>query len=214
MIIMRMDGVGFSKFTKPFKKDEEFNHRISDSMEQAALELVSRVDTALLAFTISDEITLVLREDKDPWYASRPEKLVSITASIVSVAFNKALDYNIPAYFDSRIVASGVNEERVIQELVDRRDNGFSNAISSAATREFGHRKLQGVPTVDRVRMLNDVGVFIPEVHLYGTVLALEKKILNLTYIDKRTDTEMEAEDVVRTVIRAYRGFDSKAFVW
>jgi tRNA(His) 5'-end guanylyltransferase len=56
ILCVRLDGKGFSKFTKGFKKP--FDDRLTQSMVQTAEALVNETD-AQVGYTQSDEITLI-----------------------------------------------------------------------------------------------------------------------------------------------------------
>ncbi|KAF7374724.1 Thg1 domain-containing protein [Mycena sanguinolenta] len=88
--IIRVDGHGFSKFTRGFNKP--FDERLHDAMVQTAADLLEQFPAASLAYTQSDEITLVFPATA----AARPfngriGKLTSLAAGYASTRFNHHL---------------------------------------------------------------------------------------------------------------------------
>lgn len=86
--IVRIDGHGFSKFTKGFKKP--FDEDLSTFMTMTARALMQEFK-AVMAYTQSDEITLILAPDDNMIYSGRLQKLTSLMASYASTVFNELL---------------------------------------------------------------------------------------------------------------------------
>lgn len=97
--VVRLDGHGFSKFTKGFQKP--FDRFLADTMIMITGELVERFN-ARTGYTQSDEITLVfaaMENDEPHIFAGRKQKLCSLIAGFASARFNHNLalltqDYN------------------------------------------------------------------------------------------------------------------------
>jgi len=105
-IVLRLDGRGFSElterhFVKPF--DPSF-HALMESTASTVL----RDFQGSCAYTGSDEISLVLPPNWS-FFDRRMEKIISLSASIASVAF--ALTGNISVQFDSRVSTFSTAEE-------------------------------------------------------------------------------------------------------
>ena len=88
--VVRLDGHGFSKFTRGFKRPVD--ERITYAMTMTAQDLLMEFN-AVLAYTQSDEISLVFpavdRERKQtPLYSGRIQKIVSLAASFAATRFN------------------------------------------------------------------------------------------------------------------------------
>jgi tRNA(His) guanylyltransferase len=116
--IIRVDGRSFSHYTeehynKPF--DEQFHQH----MVQTATTLISDLN-GIYAFTESDEISVLLPRSWD-LFDREVEKIVSISASIASVAFTLASGH--PVQFDSRIISCATNEQ-VIDYFRWRQEDG------------------------------------------------------------------------------------------
>ena len=107
-VIVRIDGKAFHTFTKGLKRP--FDEAIYGSMIDTAIELCRNVEGCKLAYTQSDEISLVLRNDDElttqAWFGNNLQKIVSVTASMATRAFNLSYrtyvekNYRLPASFD------------------------------------------------------------------------------------------------------------------
>jgi len=127
-VVMRMDGRGFSKltkargFVKPF--DPEFNGHMLK-----ATEAVTREFGGLIGYTESDEISVLLPASSDH-FDREVEKLVSLAASVTSVAFSVAS--GITAHFDARLwVGSGVQD--VVDYFSWRMADAERNSLQGSA---------------------------------------------------------------------------------
>jgi tRNA(His) guanylyltransferase len=121
--IIRLDGRNFSRLTaRRFSKP--FDPRFRDLMAAAAGTLLRELQ-GIYAYTMSDEISLLLPRD---WalFDRRLEKVVSISAGIVSAAFS--LDFGGSAHFDSRIWL-GPDVSLVLDYFRWRQTEAASNAL-------------------------------------------------------------------------------------
>lgn len=91
-IIIRIDGRAFHTFTKGFNKP--FDDILMESMWETAKKLCESIEGCKIAYTQSDEISLLLTDYTKlttcAWFDKNVQKMVSISASIATVAFNKA----------------------------------------------------------------------------------------------------------------------------
>ncbi|KAJ7227330.1 tRNAHis guanylyltransferase-domain-containing protein [Mycena pura] len=83
--IIRIDGHAFSKFTRGF--DKPFDERIHAAMAATAADLLAEFPDASLAYTQSDEITLVFPAGARA-FNGRAAKLSSLSAGLASARFN------------------------------------------------------------------------------------------------------------------------------
>ncbi len=95
-VIVRMDGVKFSKYTKAFGSVRD--ERIHRALVEAAKELL-RYYSCSSAYVSSDEVSVYCEE---PPFGGRVEKLVSTFASFLGAHFSKQVDP--PGWFDGRVV--------------------------------------------------------------------------------------------------------------
>jgi tRNA(His) guanylyltransferase len=87
-VILRLDGHTFSRFTAHFCRP--FDQRIHDAMIATCSDLLKYFPQATVAYTQSDEITLVLPARVQS-FNERVQKLSSLAASYCSVRFNAHL---------------------------------------------------------------------------------------------------------------------------
>jgi len=154
-VIIRLDGKGFSKFTKKIDAEKPFDNRLSDWMANAMKNVASKIEGCVFGFTQSDEITLVLRNDQSletvPWFGNRLQKICSITSSMITANFNAEIfnshqqETDLPlAYFDARaFVVPNIDE--MINCLIWRQQDCTKNSISCACYYEVA--KLRGKKT-------------------------------------------------------------------
>ncbi|HWG44941.1 MAG TPA: tRNA(His) guanylyltransferase Thg1 family protein [Gemmataceae bacterium] len=96
--ILRVDGRGFSRFTKT-RFDKPFDPRFNAFMVQTAQTLLEELQ-GVYAYTESDEISVLFRPDWD-LFDRELEKLVSLSAGMASAIFTHACGE--VAHFDSRV---------------------------------------------------------------------------------------------------------------
>ena len=91
-VIIRIDGKAFHSFTHGFKKP--FDDILVKSMQDTMKYLCENIQGCVLGYTQSDEITLVLvdyqNRDSCAWFDNNIQKMVSVSASMATIAFNKA----------------------------------------------------------------------------------------------------------------------------
>lgn len=138
-VIIRLDGKGFSRWTKMIGATKPFDNDLSNNMAYAMQRTAERIEGCLFGFTQSDEITFVLRNDQSlestPWFSNRIQKMCSITASILTANFNSMYEGRedagkIPlAYFDARVFAVP-NITEACNTLIWRQQDATKNSIS------------------------------------------------------------------------------------
>lgn len=162
---VRLDGRAFHTFTKRF--DKPFDRRVTSAMDDAAKTAFSALGQCVVAYTQSDEISLIYScgtEDERP-FNLRVQKVVSTLASTATAGFVTRLTEfdGLPPYpnlptFDGRVFTLD-DAEDVLRYLSWRRAEGKANAVSAAATHVFGHSALVGKSDDERMAMLRDSGV-------------------------------------------------------
>lgn len=145
--IIRVDGKNFSTFTKSFATFDDIIH---DGMIQAAKDLLVAFPSATVAYTHSDEITIVFPTGAiNTCYDGKILKLVSISGAVATRGFNDGIRRvagDIPgAVFDSRIVPLPSNEEIANNLLFRARDN-IRNAKMGFAQMYYSAKELHGIP--------------------------------------------------------------------
>lgn len=161
-IIIRVDGKGFSKFTKGFVKP--FDPRLSGAMNATCKTLVEETG-AIIGYVQSDEITLVLKpieEGQSAFLGARTSKLDSLSASLATSAFIRSLSRVMPLdafidklpRFDGRswnVPDRAEATNAVLWRVHDARKNG----ISCAYRWTVGHNK-KGMNGREMVETIGD----------------------------------------------------------
>jgi len=91
-LIIRIDGKAFRSYTRNFT--QPYDNVLISSMQQTAKYLCENIEGCKLAYTQSDEISLLLTDYKtfntQPWFSKNLQKMVSVAASMATMAFNQA----------------------------------------------------------------------------------------------------------------------------
>lgn len=91
-VIIRIDGKAFHSFTKGFQRP--FDEILIKAMQETAKYLCKNIMGCKTAYTQSDEISLLLedyeRVETQPWFENNLQKIVSVSASMATMAFNRA----------------------------------------------------------------------------------------------------------------------------
>jgi len=147
-IIIRIDGHGFSKFTKNFKKP--FDENFSNAMEKTTIDLCKEFN-AITGYTQSDEITLILnKQSENHIYSGRIQKIVSLIASFTSIRFNYYLNNKTLAWFDARVF--GIKDEsEVFNSILWRYRDCIRNSKSAFAGTYCNHKNLMNKNSDERI---------------------------------------------------------------
>jgi len=90
--LIRLDGKAFHSFTKGM--DRPFDRGLIKAMNETARFLAKNIMGVKVAFVQSDEITLLLTDydniNTQAWFNGNIQKMVSVSASMATLAFNKA----------------------------------------------------------------------------------------------------------------------------
>lgn len=173
---VRIDGKGFSKFTKGFNKP--FDHGITNAMVTTTKRLVEETH-ASVGYTQSDEITLLYPPvEGERIFNGKVSKINSVFASMATAHFNVLIQTmgHIPvdklAYFDCRTweIPSDVEASNV---LLWRAQDARKNSISSLFRWTAGAKLMHGLNGESMVTVLeNEYDVWwdkIPNQWKYGT---------------------------------------------
>ena len=89
-VILRLDGKAFHTFTKGFVKP--FDDFLSTVMKYTTEDLVKNIQNCQLGYVQSDEISLLLIDDRtintSSWFDNKIQKLTSVCASMCTLYFN------------------------------------------------------------------------------------------------------------------------------
>ncbi len=156
-VIVRLDGRSFGRFTKDLEKP--YDPRLAHAMNVTAFNLVNKMQGAKLAYTHSDEISILLTAFEEPshqlWFGGKLQKIVSLAASIASSIFNEmTTDWSsLTAEFDARAFTLPSQVETA-KYFIWRQRDCRRNAISSAARTYFSHQQLDGVSSTGKIDMM------------------------------------------------------------
>jgi tRNA(His) guanylyltransferase len=148
ILCVRIDGKGFSKFTKDFKKP--FDDRLGGVMVSTMMNLVKETH-ASIGYTSSDEITLIYtpKEKASEYiFGGKVSKINSILASMATYYFNYDLAACVkvdkPAFFDCRAwaVPDLIEASNV---LLWRVQDARKNSVSSLFRWVVGHSRMHGL---------------------------------------------------------------------
>ena len=176
-VIIRIDGKAFHSFTRGLKKP--FDDIFVKSMQDTMKYLCENIQGCVLGYTQSDEITLVLVDyqsrEASAWFDNNIQKMVSVSASMATLAFNNAFWDNSANYlnenqindmefiemmykklwkamFDSRVFT--LPKEEVVNCLIWRQQDATRNSIQSVGQANFSHNQLHGKNCSDIQDML------------------------------------------------------------
>lgn len=221
--ILRLDGHAFSKFTAPFAKP--FDERLHTAMVRTCANLLDAWPAATLAYTQSDEITLVFPRGVGH-FNDRVMKITSLAAGFCSVHFHSHLatalaetpepavqGFNAekngagsPApplpYFDGRMFNVPSVEECLNNVLWRCRGDAVRNSVSAFARSLFSTKQMHGKNKDEMIEMAKrEKGLFyeesVPRWALEGSIV--KKELVEIDAVDFRTG---EAVTATRTKTR------------
>jgi tRNA(His) guanylyltransferase len=193
--ICRIDGRSFHSFLR--HADKPFDTAVMAAMDAVAEALCAEMSGAVLAYTQSDECSVLLTDfgshGTQPWFAGVIQKMASIAASTATVAFNRryGVDYDdASATFDARVFTIPDPVE-VANYFLWRQRDAVRNSISMAAQAHFSHKRLHGVGTSQMQELLwQEHGVNwsdYPDGCKRGRVTVRQTGEREVTYTDRRT---------------------------
>jgi len=163
-LVVRLDGKNFSTFTRGLERP--YDVRLSELMTNTA-KYLARETNAHIAYTQSDEITLVLYSDNiksQIYFDGRIFKICSILAAKCSLFFNKHLREAIPEkahldpVFDCR-AWTVPNKMEAANAVLWREQDATKNSISMASQSFYSHKELMGKNGSDKQEMLFQKGI-------------------------------------------------------
>lgn len=134
--VIRIDGKAFHTFTRGFNRP--FDNILIKSMQETTKYLCENIQGCVLGYTQSDEISLILVDyqklDTAAWFDYEIQKMCSISASMATMAFNKAFDKAFKEWGRENFSDwdTGGTNEPVNEKLMTLRQN-YSNALNNGA---------------------------------------------------------------------------------
>ena len=164
-VIIRIDGKAFHTWTKQLKhfdgglEKDPFSDVMNKAMSETTKLLVSNIQNAVLGYTQSDEISILLNDWKtlttDQWFGNSTQKMASVAASMATAYFNKFIGSFLssqplhdsaqfleatPAMFDARVF--NVPKEEVANYFVWRQQDATRNSVQMLGRHYFSHPEM------------------------------------------------------------------------
>ena len=164
-VIIRLDGNNFHNWTIGLNRP--FDESLTDLMVEATKYLVDETN-AVMGYTQSDEITLVLYTDTKEsslYHDGKKQKILSkLTAKCINFFNEKRKEllpnHNKTAVFDCRIYQTPTLNDACLQ-LLWRENDATKNSVSMLGRAYFSHKTLDKLNT-DQVRdkLINEKGIY------------------------------------------------------
>jgi tRNA(His) 5'-end guanylyltransferase len=147
-LVARADGRGFKKILESRKKPYDMD--FARSMIDATVKIFEDSGlTPSLAFTFSDEISLIFLEAP---FSGRVEKIDSVIAGLLSGALSMALGRVVS--MDCRVVS--VCRAEIVEYLVDRQDETWRNHVFSYGFYMLLKDGLTNTQAMDQLRNMRE----------------------------------------------------------
>ena len=169
-VIIRLDGKAFHSFTKGIKRP--FDIILIETMQETAKKLCENIQGCKVAYTQSDEITLLLTDyekiDTQGWFEYNIQKMCSISSSMATLYFNTIYKEKVKEYIDNISCETMINENEYISIIKDkfgkalfdsrvftlpkeevnncfiwRQQDATRNSIQMVGQANFSHKELQ-----------------------------------------------------------------------
>lgn len=162
-MIIRVDGKAFHTLTADMNRP--WDDGMIESMAYTARYLCENIQNAKMAYVQSDEISVVLtdydRFATEAWFDRNLQKMVSVSAALATLAFNKKIvEYypNKSGVFDSR--AFVIPKEEVNNYFIWRQNDATRNSVQMLARAHFSHKQLHGLSNSDiQDRLMLEKGI-------------------------------------------------------
>lgn len=159
-VISRLDGEKFSSFTSSLKKP--YDQRLSDLMVEITKYLLDFTG-ADMAYTVSDEISLIWSGRNDMIYDGKVFKINSKLASKASVKFNYLMKEYLPEKYGKEVIFDcrtfNIPENEVFNYFIFREKDGTRNSITMAARSLYSHDSLENVNSSEKQELLFKKGI-------------------------------------------------------
>ena len=150
--VVRVDGKAFHTFLRHASKP--WDNNVVACMRATALGLCEVLDGAVLAYTQSDEISVVLQDFENngtqAWFGGVVQKMASVGAAHATAFFTREYRYHFDLedddplpVFDARVFTIPDVVE-VANYLIWRQRDAMRNSVLALAQSLYSHRELQG----------------------------------------------------------------------
>lgn len=199
-IVVRLDGRAFHTFVRGLQRPWDPGLRCL--MQEAAMACAMDAN-ALLVYTQSDEITLILRPSvpgESAFFGGRLQKIATVLASRATAVFNAFMARYLPSkvtwramdlpVFDGRAWAVPT-EQDACDVIAWRELDARVNSVSMVAQHYFESPELHGKSTLAQKEMLRGVGVEFNEIPI-----DLRRGVYFQRVEKRRKMTALELEDL------------------
>ena len=153
--VIRVDGKAFHTYTR--RCDKPNDAKVAEALDVAAMALCQEAQGSCLAYVQSDEISVLLTDFAMPtseaWFDGNLQKIVSISASVVTQVFNREHGWYGEALFDSRVFVIPDPVE-VENYFIWRQQDATRNSIHGLAQAKFSRTQLHGKSASELQEML------------------------------------------------------------
>lgn len=170
-VIIRLDGKSFHTYTKGMKRP--FDDKLANAMKETTKFLCENITDCRFGYTQSDEITLVLTndrsEDYSAWYGNQLQKIVSVAASYCTFKFNSLMfdSVGVPALFDARAFELPTVTE-ACNAVYWRQLDAMRNSVQMLAQSLYSHKDTQFINNEDmKVKMVEEKGIDWSELEVW-----------------------------------------------
>lgn len=228
-VIMRLDGKAFHTFTRGLKKP--FDSVLTETMQMTAEYLVNNIQGCKLAYTQSDEISLLITDyddfETEAWFDNNIQKMVSVAASMASVFFNQQFSLNSYAYnialkdnglerdipYENILLARiasmpifdarvfNIDKDEVCNYFIWRQEDCIKNAVSMIAHEYFSAKELMSKSTIQRKEMLREKGIDTNSYLLENLRGTVCRRIERGVIIDKAIPIFKEERDYIEKYV-------------
>lgn len=220
-LIIRLDGRSFSNYTRHF--DRPFDDAMSDAMCETT-EMLVKESNALIGYTQSDEITLILYSDVslrdglsrvEMMFGGKKFKILSTLASMASVKFYTSLKEKKLVGFPDKLPSfdcrafSVPSKMEAWNALLWRVNDALRNSVSGMAHFNFSHKLLQGKNRDQMIDMLlKEKGINwfdLPSKFREGRFVRTEKGLSTVKNRRTGEDTVVERSKMVELQLKSFK---------
>lgn len=156
-VIVRVDGRAFHTFTRGMNKPFDFG--FMDAMRYAAGAVCDEAQGCKAAYIQSDEASFLLTDydtlQTEAWFDSNKSKVETISASVMTAAFNQYIQRPVVAHFDAR--AFNIPREEVANYFLWRMLDWERNSVSMYCGAHFSPKQMHGQGRADQHEMLHSI---------------------------------------------------------
>jgi tRNA(His) guanylyltransferase len=192
--ILRVDGRSFHSYLRGCARP--FDEQFMDDMDAVAEALCAEITGAVLAYTQSDEISILFTDfgstNAEPWFGGVLAKQQTIAAALATAVLNERRPGK-RALFDARVFTLADPVE-VANYFIWRQRDAVRNSISMAAQAKFSPRQLHGVNSGGMQELLwSEHGINwndYPDGCKRGRIAVRKTGEREITFTHKRTGVE------------------------